>query len=98
MMWSYPYGGYGGVNPMMMGFMVFFWILVIVGIILLIRWLAMGSRMGHMGMGHMGMGPMGRMHQSHGSALDILDERYAKGDITKEQYDQMKKDISGQGA
>ncbi len=27
------------------------------------------------------------------SALDILKKRYARGEITKEQFDQMKKDI-----
>jgi uncharacterized membrane protein len=28
------------------------------------------------------------------SALEILNKRYAGGEITKEQYDEMKKDIS----
>ncbi len=27
--------------------------------------------------------------------LDILRERYARGEITKEQYDQMRRDLSG---
>lgn len=27
------------------------------------------------------------------SARDMLDERYAKGDITREQYEQMKRDL-----
>lgn len=29
------------------------------------------------------------------AALDILNQRYAKGEITKEEYDKMKKDILG---
>jgi len=29
------------------------------------------------------------------SALDILNERYARGEITKAQYDEMKRDIAG---
>lgn len=32
-------------------------------------------------------------HKQDENALDILKKRYAKGEITKEQYDQMRKDI-----
>ncbi len=28
-------------------------------------------------------------------ALDVLRERYARGEITKEQYDQMRRDLTG---
>jgi uncharacterized membrane protein len=30
-----------------------------------------------------------------GSARDILDRRYASGEITREQYEQMKQDLGG---
>lgn len=37
----------------------------------------------------------GRPPIQNESPLDILKMRYAKGEITKEQYEQMKKDIEG---
>jgi putative membrane protein len=33
--------------------------------------------------------------RSTSGALRIIDERYAKGEITKEQFDQMKRDVQG---
>ena len=34
--------------------------------------------------------------RSRESAMEILKKRYAKGELTKEEYDSMKKDIGGQ--
>ena len=50
-------------------------------VFLVARWLAgTGGRQGH---------PTGR------GAAGILEERYARGEITREQFEQMKKDIQG---
>ena len=86
-----------GIGPWMMGggwgwiggiFMMFFWILALVAIVLLIRWLVIAGG--------------NRSPMSHGqeqardtaeSALDIVKKRYAKGEITKEQFDLMRRDL-----
>jgi len=57
-----------------------FWLLIILGIFLIVRTLARRKASGD--------GP-------EKSALDILNERYARGDITKEEYNEMKKEILG---
>jgi putative membrane protein len=82
MMWDGWSGG--GWSPFMwiMPLMMFvFWILIIVGIVFLIRWLIESSRPG---------GPVVKGE----APMDILKQRYAKGEITKEQFDQMKKDLA----
>jgi putative membrane protein len=62
-------------------FMALFWIAVIVGIVLLILWIIRsGGRPGAKG---------------EDSALGILRERYAKGEISKEEFEEKKKDLSG---
>ena len=59
--------------------MVLFWGALIALVVLAVRQFTAPHREG--GGGH--------------SPLDILKERYAKGEITREQYEQMKKDIGG---
>ena len=76
MMGNWGMGGFG------MVFMMVFWVLVIVGIVFLIRWLipAAGS---------------GKAAVQRGSgAVEILKERYARGEINKAEFESMKRDIS----
>ena len=60
----------------MMFMMVLFWGLVIVGVVLVIRWL-------------LGQGKETRTD----SALEILRQRYARGEINKEEFEAKKKDL-----
>ena len=86
------YGGYGGMmggygaqgfgfNPIGTIVSLVFWALIIGGIVLLVVWLARNA-------GRTALGA------SAGDApLDILKARYAKGEITKEQFDAIKRDL-----
>ncbi|MEW6115443.1 MAG: SHOCT domain-containing protein [Nitrospirota bacterium] len=58
--------------------MVVFWILVIVGIVYLVKTIAGTGR--------------GRGREDE-TPLDILKKRYAKGEISKEEFEEKKKDI-----
>ena len=81
-----------GMGPDMMGswgmgwfgmiFMMIFWVLVIVGLVLLIKWLIQttGSRQAAV--------------QAGSGAVDILRERYARGEINKAEFESMKRDLS----
>lgn len=61
--------------------MVVFWVLVIVAIVYFIRWLVSSPRRS--------LGP-----QAQDSAMEILRNRYARGDISKEEFEQKKKDLT----
>lgn len=69
-------------------FLLLFFILLIVGVVVLIIWvLRQNAR------NLSGNSPY--IHRSsQEDALDILRRRYASGEITKEQFDEMKRDIS----
>lgn len=86
------YGGYG-MGPGMMGgygmgwfggiFMIIFWILVIIGLVFLIKWLVQSTKQGSVKF----------QDNSFNKALDILNERYARGEIDKQEFEEKKKDI-----
>ena len=88
--WSSPLGNNSTNNMMNFGFgplggfgwifMILWWVLIIAGIVALIRWLIRQSR---------------SSHNNHAkSALEVLKERYAKGEINKQEFEEKKKDLS----
>lgn len=72
-----PFGGWGyGMSSFGGGlFMNLWWVLIIAGIVMVVKW-AMNQ---------------GKPQQGNMSALDILKERYAKGEIKKEEFEEKKK-------
>lgn len=91
---SAQWGGYGNwhMGPGAMGgwgmgwfggiFGVIFWILVIVGLVFLIKWLIRMSK------------GETEVRDRSSRALDILKERYVRGEIDKEEFEQKKKDLT----
>ena len=71
-----------GMGWMHMIFMIVFWGLVIVTLVFLIKWLAGAPRGGSQ--------PSG---SGKSNALDILKERYARGEIDKTEFDEKKMDL-----
>ena len=72
-----PFGGFGWI------FMILFWGFV--------TWMIVSMIRGNFGGGHMGGHSHGNAHEK--SPLDILKERYAKGEIDKSEFEEKKKDL-----
>ena len=73
MMDGYGYGMSSGM--WILGFI--FWLLILVGIILLIKYLWEGAG----------------VREVHESAIEVLKKTYAKGEINKEEFEEKKKDL-----
>jgi putative membrane protein len=76
MMGGWGMGWFGGI------FMMVFWILVLVGLVFLIKWLVQATN---------------RVKSDAGSsnrALEILKERYARGEIDTAEFETMKLELS----
>lgn len=72
--------------------MVGFWVLVIGGAVWLVMTLVRGNQSTALSNQSQALLPPTAPSQS---PLDILKTRYAQGEITKEQYEEMRRDLSG---
>jgi len=86
---GWPYGGWGMMRPWMMAGYGWMWLIPVFWIVLvgLIIWAIVAS--------------VRSSHESKGSdssktdsALEMLKKRYARGEISKEEYEEKKKDLA----
>jgi putative membrane protein len=84
-MWGGDMMGWGGGGWGLFGMihMVLWWFLIILGIVVLAKWLFGGT----------GAGSAGTTRSLEDRALAILRERYARGEIDKTEFEARKKDL-----
>lgn len=68
-------GGFGWI------FMALWWVLILVGIVALVKWMVSSF-------------DTGRRDGASSRALDILKERYARGEIDDQEYQKRKRDLA----
>lgn len=80
MMWPYGYSGAWGWMSLGWITMVVFWVMVTAGVVALVRWAS--SRV------------IPDRHDHPDTSLEVLRRRYAAGELTKEQFESMKRDVA----
>lgn len=84
------WGGWGGYGLFGFAIGLVFWVALAVGIVLVVRWLVQASNQGRVGGGAPQADAGATPRQS---ALEIVGERYARGEISKDEFEQIKKDL-----
>lgn len=74
--WGWGWGMFGVVH------MLLWWVLIILGIVVLGKWLFGGGSRSD--------------SRAADRALEILAERYARGEINKQEYEEKRRDLAGQ--
>jgi putative membrane protein len=82
MMGGWGYGGYGGYGLGLVHLV--FWIVVLIAIVAGIVWLVRSTA---------SAGAHGALPPRRSAGLDVLEERYARGEINRDEYLQKKRDI-----
>ncbi len=77
-MWGYD--GFGHMGGWWGLGMILFWVLLVGALVVLVRWLALGPGRGNGG-------------SSERRALDILRERYARGEIDRQEFEEKRRDL-----
>ena len=83
--YNFGFGGWFG-----MLFMTFFWVAIIV----LAIWLVSKLFSGRAGMGIVPSNAPTQLTQPPPTADEILKQRYARGEITKEQFEEMRRNLA----
>ena len=77
------WGGYGGYGYGIFGMII--WVVILIAVVALVVWLV--RSLAGPGMHH--------LPPRRSSGLDVLEERYARGEINRDEYLQKKKDMGG---